>query len=108
MAAIRRPVRSRPARKRPIRLFLIGMIVVPLISLVGLWAFAASTTVPTAVSDHRYNTLTATLTAGTAELDFALPAERTESYLWLLSGRKSAKTSLLTRVTRGTRPRRAP
>jgi signal transduction histidine kinase len=100
MAAIRRPVRirsgrSRPARSRPIRLFLIGMIAVPLVSLVALWAFAASTTVPTAINDHKYNTLTATLTAGTAQLDFELPAERTESYLWLLSGRKSAKTSLL-------------
>ena len=44
MAAIRRPVRS-----RPIRLFLISMFVVPLISLVALWAFSASLTVPDAI-----------------------------------------------------------
>ena len=50
MAIIRRPIRS-----WPIRLFLIGMFAVPLVSLVGLWAFAASVTVPDAVSDHNYN-----------------------------------------------------
>ncbi len=42
-------------RSWPIRLFLISMFAVPLVSLIGLWAFAASITVPEAVSDHNYN-----------------------------------------------------
>ena len=54
MAIIRRPVRS-----RPIRLFLISMFAVPLVSLIGLWAFAASVTVPT-----RSATTTTTSVAG--------------------------------------------
>jgi len=95
MAIIRRPVRS-----RPIRLFLIGMFAVPLLSLIGLWAFAASVTVPEAVSDHNYNVSgLATTSSDVATLTVQLPAEQHETYLWLLSGRRAAKSALL--ATRG-------
>ena len=91
MAIIRRPVRS-----WPIRLFLIGMFAVPLISLIGLWAFAASVTVPEAVSDHNYNASgTATTSPNVATLTVELPAEQHQTYLWLLSGRRMPKSSLL-------------
>src|ERR1700730_16091449 len=96
MAIFRRPTRSRPIRTRPIRLFLIGMFAVPLVSLVGLWAFAASVTVPDAVSDHNYNvTGLATTSPDVAPLTIPLPTEQHETYLWLLSGRRAAKSSLL-------------
>ncbi len=91
MAAIRRPVRS-----RPIRLFLISMFVVPLISLIALWAFSASITVPNAISDQNYNASSAASTeSSVATLTTELPTEQQQSYLWLLSGRKASKTALL-------------
>ena len=83
MAVLRRPVRS-----RPIRLFLISMFAIPLVSLVGLWVFAASVTVPEAVSDHDYNVSTSALDTEGRALAVELPTERAETYLWLLSGRQ--------------------
>jgi signal transduction histidine kinase len=90
MAVLRRPVRS-----RPIRLFLISMFAIPLVSLVGLWVFAVSVTVPEAVSDHNFNVSTAAVDTGGRALAVELPTERAETYLWLLSGRRSSEASLL-------------
>jgi signal transduction histidine kinase len=90
MAVLRRPVRS-----RPIRLFLISMFAIPLVSLVGLWVFAVSVTVPEAVSDHNFNVSTAAVDTEGRALAVELPTERAETYLWLLSGRRSSKASLL-------------
>jgi signal transduction histidine kinase len=91
MAVLRRPVRS-----RPIRLFLISMFAIPLVSLVALWAFAASITVPSAISDHNYSVNSVALTGPeVATLTVDLPTEQAETYLWLLSGRQAPKTSLL-------------
>jgi signal transduction histidine kinase len=96
MAAIRRPIRS-----RPIRLFLISMFAVPLVSLVGLWAFSAILTVPGAISDHSFSVYSSTLTSpSVATLTLALPTEQQQTYLWLLSDRRSSESSLLaTRAT---------
>src|ERR1700743_1692396 len=92
MAVFRRPVRS-----RPIRLYLISMFAVALISLVALWAFAASVTVPAAINDHKYNTSTAALDSPAfAAVTYELPVERAQTYAWLLGNRTGAKTPLLT------------
>ena len=64
----------RPVRSRPIRLFLIIMLAVPLVSLVALWAFAASITVRGAISDHTYNTSVTALTTTIEPLTIELPA----------------------------------
>ena len=93
MAFFRRPVRSRPSR--PIRLFLISMFAVPLVSLVALWGFAASITVSNAISDHEYNVSTAAINSGVRGLTIGLPQERVQSYLWLISGRKTSEASVL-------------
>jgi signal transduction histidine kinase len=85
----------RPARSRPIRLFLIAMLAVPLVSLVALWAFAASITVRGAISDHTYNTSVTSLTTAMEPLTIELPAEREASYLWLIGNRRSSEASLL-------------
>jgi signal transduction histidine kinase len=85
----------RPFGSRPIRLFLISMFAVPLVSLVGLWVFAASITVSSAVSNHNYNTTTSSINASIAALSTGLPAERAESYLWLVTDRLSPKAPLL-------------
>src|ERR1700722_13511955 len=90
MAVLRRPVRS-----RPIRLFLISMFAIPLVCLVGLWVFAVSVTVPQANSDHNLNVSTAAVDTQGRELAVELPTERAETYLWLLSGRRSSKAPLL-------------
>jgi signal transduction histidine kinase len=90
MAFFRRPVRS-----RPLRLFLISMFAVPLVSLVALWGFAASITVSNAISDHEYNVSTAAINSGVKGLTIGLPQERVQSYLWLISGRKTPEASLL-------------
>ena len=90
MAVLRRPVRS-----RPIRLFLISMFAIPLVSLVGLWAFAASITIRSAINDHEYNVSVAALDNSGGALATGLPTEREETYLWLISGRKAPKAALL-------------
>jgi len=90
MAVLRRPVRS-----RPIRLFLISMFAIPLVSLVGLWVFAVSVTVPEAVSDHNLNVSTAAVDTQGKALAVELPMERAETYLWLLSDRRAPETSLV-------------
>ena len=90
MALFRRPVRS-----RPIRLFLISMFVVPLVSLLALWGFAASITVSNAISDHEYNASASAIASGIRALTVELPQERAQSYLWLISGRTTSNASLL-------------
>jgi signal transduction histidine kinase len=90
MTFLRRPVRS-----RPIRLFLILMLAVPLVSLVALWAFAASITVRGAISDHTYNASVTSITAAVEPLTLELPVEREASYLWLVGDRKSSEASVL-------------
>ena len=85
----------RPARSRPIRLFLIAMLAVPLVSLVALWAFAASITVRSAISDHTYNTSVTSLTTALEPLTIELPAERDASYVWLIGDRRSSQAPLL-------------
>jgi signal transduction histidine kinase len=85
----------RPVRSRPIRLFLFIMLAVPLVSLVALWAFAASITVRGAISDHTYNTSVTALTTAIEPLTIELPAEREASYLWLISGRGSSEAPML-------------
>ena len=90
MAPFRRPVRS-----RPIRVFLIGMLAVPLVSLLALWGFAASITVSNAISDHEYNVSAAAIASGVRALTVELPQERAQSYLWLIGGRTTSDASLL-------------
>jgi signal transduction histidine kinase len=90
MTIFRRRVRS-----RPIRLFLIVMFVVPLLSLVTLWAAIANITVHGAVTDHNFNASTRTITSAVQPLTVGLPAEGEASYLWLISGRRSSQEPLL-------------
>ena len=85
----------RRIRVRPIRLFLVGMLAVPLVSLLALWGFAASITVTAAIRDADYTSNTQTTNAGVYPLFGALPQERLETYLWLLDGHQSDHSALL-------------
>src|SRR6185437_12369627 len=90
MAVLRRRVRS-----RPIRLFLIGMLAVPLISVVGLWVFATVITVRSAISNHNYNSDSRAITSKGELLSVGLTEERAQTYLWLAADKKTAKNSVL-------------
>ena len=72
------------------------MFAVPLVSLVGLYVFAASITVPAAIKDHVNSASTTALnSAAVNTVTFELPAERAQTYAWLLSNRKASNASLL-------------
>jgi signal transduction histidine kinase len=88
-------MRQRRVRSRPIRFFLIGMFAVPLVSVVGLWAFLTSITVTNAINDHNFNSTSRAITSKGALLSLGLMQERAQTYLWLITDRKTAKTSLL-------------
>jgi signal transduction histidine kinase len=90
MTTFRRRVHS-----RPLRLFLIGMLAVPLVSLLALWGFAASITVSAAVKDQAYNASSKTTNAGVYALVSELPQERAQTYAWLLSGRRAPRAPLV-------------
>jgi len=85
----------RPGRSRPIRLFLISMFAVPLVSLLALYGYAASTTIANAVVDQQYNQGVKTITEGFGELTQGLPAEQAATYVWLSSGRTTSNASML-------------
>src|SRR5579859_287669 len=78
----------RPGRSRPIRLFLITMFAVPLVSLVALYAYAASTTIANAVIDQQYNSGVKVVTNGFGQLTAGLPQEQAATYVWLSTGRR--------------------
>jgi signal transduction histidine kinase len=88
MAVIRR------VRSRPIRLFLIGMFAVPLVSVIGLWAFTTSITATSAINNHNFNSASRAIGSKGALLSLGLSDERAQTYLWLVAGRRTAKTSL--------------
>jgi signal transduction histidine kinase len=78
------------------RVFLVSMFAVPLVSLIALWAFAASITVPRAIGDHNYNTISKALTGpAVSTLTIDLPVEQAQTYVWLLSNRIAPKAALL-------------
>jgi hypothetical protein len=85
----------RPGRSRPIRLFLISMFAVPLVSLVALYAYAASTTIANAVVDQKYNQGVKIIAAGFGELTKGLPQEQAATYVWLSTGRRVPNASML-------------
>src|SRR5579859_5120098 len=89
-------ITQRAVRSRPIRLFLISMFAVPLGSLVALWAFGASVTIPAAISDHNFNIVSTALNGpGATALTEVFPVEQEQTYLWLLSGRTASNAALL-------------
>ena len=65
------------------RFTLAGLLVVPLVSLVALWAFAASITLGNALREHNYNRLVALSAAPTDELANQVSQERQQTFTWL-------------------------
>ena len=76
------------------RITLAGLLVVPLVSLVALWAFAASITLGNALREHNYNRLVALSAAPTDELANQVSEERQQTFTWLSTNPRPSATQL--------------
>jgi signal transduction histidine kinase len=92
--AASQPGRARPGRTRSIRVTLVGLLLVPLVALVGLWAFLASLTLGTAITEHNgYQVVTQVAGAARVALN-AVDAERLQTFLWMSSPRRPPVSQL--------------
>jgi signal transduction histidine kinase len=73
---------------------MIAMFAVPLISLIALWVFAAGITFNNATVDHNYNSAERTIELPVSSLLTQLSLERQLSYIWLITGQDSPRTTL--------------
>jgi signal transduction histidine kinase len=71
------------------RLTLTTLLIVPLVSLVALWGFAASVTLGNALRDRNYNHLVSTGANVYDQLETRLAEERLQTFVWLSTGRRS-------------------
>jgi signal transduction histidine kinase len=83
------------------RLMLAGLLVIPLVSLMALWGFAASITLSNAITEQHYHKNVDTIGADAGNLDLVLSQERLESFVWLSTGRR-APAGPLDKARRGT------
>ena len=88
--------RPRAPRRRSIRALLALLFVVPLVSLLALWAFAASVTLLNALHEHNFTTENRLYGGAAQTLGLELAQERSQSFVWLSSGRKAVTGSLVT------------
>ncbi|WP_327047739.1 nitrate- and nitrite sensing domain-containing protein [Microbispora sp. NBC_01189] len=85
---------SARGRDRPIRSRIIGLLLVPLFSLVTLWAVTAGVTIEESLSLRTYNTLWSTLRQPADSLIVELQAERMATARSLGSRSQSDRTAL--------------
>jgi signal transduction histidine kinase len=71
------------------RLTLATLLIVPLVSLIALWGFAASVTLGNALRDRNYNHLVSTGAKVYDQLETRLAEERLQTFIWLSTGRRS-------------------
>ncbi|HEX9063661.1 MAG TPA: nitrate- and nitrite sensing domain-containing protein, partial [Streptosporangiaceae bacterium] len=79
--------RPRTPRRRSIKTLLALLFIVPLISLLALWAFAASVTLINAVREHNYTSENQHYGGAAQALGLQLSQERSQVFVWLSSGR---------------------
>jgi signal transduction histidine kinase len=86
-----------PPRTASTRRTLVGLLLIPLLSLAGLWGFTASITVGNVIRDQHYNAITNGIAPSTVGLEQALQAERELTFAWLSADRQSPqlRTQLL-------------
>ncbi|MWA06382.1 hypothetical protein F8568_039770 [Actinomadura sp. LD22] len=82
----------RTARTRPIRSKVAALLLVPLVSLVAIWAYAAELTGRSALAQRKYHTLNDQFAASGQALLVALGNERQASVVYLSGPRKAAST----------------
>ena len=73
---------GRAARQRSIRSTITILLVIPLLSLIALWAYAAVSTVGGAIANQNDNTLNQLIGAPIAALAQALETERADTFVW--------------------------
>jgi signal transduction histidine kinase len=77
-----RPKADKPARTRSIGTTLVGLLLVPLIGLVGLWGFVASTTISKATDEYQLHRVGLGLYQDTQVLLLAFEKERASTFIW--------------------------
>ncbi len=77
-----RVVRGRRVRQRPIRSTLTVLLIIPVVSLIALWAYAASTTVGGAIAKRNSDTVNKVIGAPTQALFSQLTQERALTFVW--------------------------
>jgi signal transduction histidine kinase len=90
-----RRARPSPARTRSIGTTLLALLLIPLLALVGLWAFVASVTLGNRIRFAHYDTETNKTSASFTTLTAATFQERALTLSWLASGRRTSEASLL-------------
>jgi hypothetical protein len=74
--------RARKARQRPIRSTLTVLLVIPLVSLIALWAYAASSTVGGALGKRNSDSANKIIGAPTQGMFQQLIQERQDTFVW--------------------------
>jgi signal transduction histidine kinase len=85
---------ARRARPRSIRTTLISLMVIPLISLIALWAYAATSSIGGAFAQRAYDTENSATGGPDSTLLDALIQERTLTYIWMSSGRRASPAAM--------------
>jgi signal transduction histidine kinase len=75
----------RAHRTRSIRVTLVALLLVPLLALVGLWAFLASLTLGTALQEHHGNAVTVQVSQAARVALNSVDTERLQTFLWMSS-----------------------
>ena len=88
---------TQPPRTASARRTLVGLLLIPLLSLTGLWAFTASITLGNVIQNQHYNTLVNTIGPSVVGLEQTLEPERGLTIAWLSADRRSPqlRTQLL-------------
>jgi signal transduction histidine kinase len=89
-----RRAKARPTRTRSIRVTLVALLLVPLLALVGLWAFLASITLGNALSERQNNEITESASSSARLALNALDQERLKTFLWLSSPQRPPVSQL--------------
>src|SRR6202451_697380 len=80
---------ARQARPRSIRFTLTILMIIPLISLIALWAYAATSSIGGAFAQRAYDTENSATGAPDSGLLDQLIQERTLAYIWMRGGRRA-------------------
>jgi signal transduction histidine kinase len=82
-------------RRRSIRAMLTPLFVVPLVSLLALWGFAASVTLLNALRERNFTTENRLYGGQAQMLGLQLTQERSSVFVWLSGGRKTPSSGLV-------------
>jgi signal transduction histidine kinase len=80
--------RTRPVRTRPLRLTLVGLLLVPLVSLTALWVYSASLTLGSALRERNFDAAVSHNANSSDALSNQLSVERVATYSFLSAPRR--------------------